>query len=538
MENTEETQEKLDGVIIVGEDVIEVSGNEIIIDDTDHCQQKAFESNVENYKNSLSSTMREKSMITLSLYNSIMNALRCGKGGKKVGIDVKFYSWCKTHFKIVLNADVEILCSIKNGTRIAVMEHYYKILKEAHLKTGHGGRDKVRYETGQHYYWIPSKVIDVFLPTCVSCQLRKPLKAHVVPTAIISLGFMMRLQMDLVDMRTRPDGESKWILHCRDHFTKYSWAYALPSKEAHYVAENLLSLFYQFGPSKILQSDNGKEFTAHVIKDLKIMWPGLIIINGRPRHPQSQGLVERGNSTLCDILGKLMHDRNTNHWTSCLLPAIYSMNTSLAQGIKHTPFEVVFGQKPRVDLTLWQSIVEQGIEDEDDLPLSIREQLDETSNKNNAENEGLEELPHMAIRAKAADVYLTRATRQQHAHQARLQSLKDKCNVGDFVGLRIDKVDRTNTDPKILPCVVIELNNERVKLACVYGIIDQWWSIDSVTGLSAVPVELINLKVDELRELSMITASKLRNLDWPKKLGQSWIGLTTKDMILVWTSPI
>jgi transposase InsO family protein len=214
------------------------------------------------------------------------------------------------------------------------------------------------------------------------------MKSHVVPTAIISLGFMTRLQIDLIDMRTRPDGEFKWILHCRDHFTKYSWVYALTRKEARQVAENLVQLFFQFGPCKILQSDNGKEFTAQIIKDLKIMWPGLVILNGRPRHPQSQGLVERGNSTLCDILGKFMQDRDTSHWVTCLLPAIYSMNTSLAQGIKHTPFEVVFGQKPRLNMTLWQSIADQGIEDEDDLPPSIRKQLEETPDADVTKDEG------------------------------------------------------------------------------------------------------------------------------------------------------
>ncbi|CAF1589554.1 unnamed protein product [Rotaria magnacalcarata] len=183
--------------------------------------------------------------------------------------------------------------------------------------------------------------------------------------------------MNLIDMRTRPDEDFKWILHCRDHFTKYSWAYALPSKEPRYVAESLLQLFFQFGSCKILQSDNGKKFTARIIKDLKIKWPELVILNGRPRHPQSQGLVERGNSTLCDILGKCMHDRDTSHWVSWLLPAIYSMNTSIAQGIKYTPFEVVLGQRPRLNMTLWQSISDQGIEDDDDIPPSIRKQLED-----------------------------------------------------------------------------------------------------------------------------------------------------------------
>ncbi len=66
----------------------------------------------------------------------------------------------------------------------------------------------------------------------MSCHVRRPLKSHILPTAIISLGFMTRFQIDVVDMRTRPNGEFKWILHCRDHFSNYSRAYLLPSKEA------------------------------------------------------------------------------------------------------------------------------------------------------------------------------------------------------------------------------------------------------------------------------------------------------------------
>ena len=159
------------------------------------------------------------------------------------------------------------------------------------MRTGHGGQDKMRHGVGLHYYWIPSKIIDACLPTSVSCQMRKPVKSHVIWTAIILTGFVTRLQMNLIDMRTRPDGEFKWIIHCRDQFTKYSWSFALPSKEARCIAENLLKIFFQFGPCKLLQSGNRREFTAQIIKDLKIMWPGLIILNvmaidRTTRHPR------------------------------------------------------------------------------------------------------------------------------------------------------------------------------------------------------------------------------------------------------------
>ncbi len=64
------------------------------------------------------------------------------------------------------------------------------------------------------------------------------------------------------------------------------------------------------------------------------------------------------------------------------------MNTSIAQGIKHTPFEVVFGQKPRLNVTLWKSIVDQGIENEEDLPPSILKQLAQISNTYATRDEG------------------------------------------------------------------------------------------------------------------------------------------------------
>ena len=95
------------------------------------------------------------------------------------------------------------------------------------------------------------------------------------------------------------------MCHVRDHFTRFSWAKSLTSKRAVEVAAYLFDLFHSLGsPPTILQSDNGKEFCASVITELTQMWPSLKIIHGRPRHPQSQGLVERANGILEQKLGK------------------------------------------------------------------------------------------------------------------------------------------------------------------------------------------------------------------------------------------
>ena len=71
------------------------------------------------------------------------------------------------------------------------------------------------------------------------------------------------------------------------------------------------------GPA-ILQSDNGKEFVAKVIHALVGIWPGTHIINGRPRHPQSQGSVERANRTLEDKLSAWLKDNNREDWSTGL----------------------------------------------------------------------------------------------------------------------------------------------------------------------------------------------------------------------------
>jgi transposase InsO family protein len=72
----------------------------------------------------------------------------------------------------------------------------------------------------------------------------------------------------------------------------------LTTKRAGEFARQLLKIFLDFGAPHVLQSDSGREFTAEIISELSTLWPGLVLVHGRPCHPQSQGSVERSNATL------------------------------------------------------------------------------------------------------------------------------------------------------------------------------------------------------------------------------------------------
>ncbi|CAG8447880.1 15072_t:CDS:1, partial [Cetraspora pellucida] len=89
--------------------------------------------------------------------------------------------------------------------------------------------------------------------------------------------------------------------------------------EAAEVAAFLFSVFTVFGPPYILQSDDGREFTAQIIYELLSLWKEIYIINGWPHYPQSQGSVENSNKTLKNTLSTWMEDNNRKDWSIGLL---------------------------------------------------------------------------------------------------------------------------------------------------------------------------------------------------------------------------
>ena len=74
------------------------------------------------------------------------------------------------------------------------------------------------------------------------------------------------------------------------------------TKRAAEVAFQLHDIFLFSGAPAILQSDNGSEFTVHVITELRQLWPQLVLVQGKPMHPQIQGSVERANGYIKDML--------------------------------------------------------------------------------------------------------------------------------------------------------------------------------------------------------------------------------------------
>ena len=130
-------------------------------------------------------------------------------------------------------------------------------------------------------------------------------------------------QIDLIDMRHRPDGTYKWVGHYMDHWSKFHILFPLMRKSAAEVGLNLQNqVFAYLGTPRILHSDNGREFVNEIVHELVKHWPGKVtIVSGRPRNPKCQGLVEQGNHTVEKLLAARFHEQEDDDyppWTEWL----------------------------------------------------------------------------------------------------------------------------------------------------------------------------------------------------------------------------
>ncbi|XP_022914010.2 KRAB-A domain-containing protein 2-like [Onthophagus taurus] len=249
----------------------------------------------------------------------------------------------------------------------------FDVLHEAHIRIGHGGRDRMMKEVWSHYKNITRKDIETYIQLCEPCQQKqKGIKKGITVKPIISSEFNSRCQVDLIDFQSQPDGENKFILVYQDHLTKFVVLRPLKSKRAEEVAYTLLDIFTLLGAPAILQSDNGREFSNKIIENLKTYWPTLKIIHGKPRHSQSQGSVERANQDIENMLTTWMQDNDNSHWSEGIRFVQLMKNRAFHAGIKQTPYEALFGCKVKVGLSLPNHFT-RSVETEEDLEKIIQD---------------------------------------------------------------------------------------------------------------------------------------------------------------------
>jgi len=164
---------------------------------------------------------------------------------------------------------------------------------------------------------------------------------------IQSFDFNELVQGNLIDYSAEPDGDLRWVLHLRCHFSKFTALYAIRSKEAEEVAKCVRQWVMHHGPFPIWHSDNGKEFKG-LLEHLLIEWD-IAIRRGRPRRPQTQGGVERANSIAKKKINALRFASGNHRWSQHLNTVADQINRTVSATTGSSPYMIASGgRQPRL----------------------------------------------------------------------------------------------------------------------------------------------------------------------------------------------
>lgn len=140
-------------------------------------------------------------------------------------------------------------------------------------------------------------------------------------------------------------GRNVWYLHMIDQFTRFSAAAIIKSKQSSVIVHNFMKYWIAVhGPPKVLISDNGGEFNNDEFHDMCENF-NIEVKTTAAYSPWSNGLLERHNQILSNILLNIMSDKKDLDWETALCWALAAKN-SMINNHGFSPYQLVYGRNP------------------------------------------------------------------------------------------------------------------------------------------------------------------------------------------------
>jgi transposase InsO family protein len=235
---------------------------------------------------------------------------------------------------------------------------------------GHFGREKTLELLRRQYWWpkMNAYVAD-YVSSCMSCQQAKP-RRHKPYGLLRPLpepeGPWEDLTMDFItDLPPSKRGKLVYdaVLVIVDRKTKMA-LYRPTTKtcDARELADILLdSVVSRFGVPKSIVTDRGTLFTS-------AYWSELCYIARIKKrlstafHPQTDGQTERQNQTLIHWLRCYVDEQQSN-WANLLPMAEFAHNNSFINSTGCSPFRMLYGYDPHMDLRIDEHISIPSLQD-------------------------------------------------------------------------------------------------------------------------------------------------------------------------------
>ncbi|UYV66676.1 hypothetical protein LAZ67_4002521 [Cordylochernes scorpioides] len=236
------------------------------------------------------------------------------------------------------------LLVVPKKRRKEVMSEYHN-----HMLNGHLGVARTTYRLKNKYYW-PSMLKDVseFVKTCHLCQSRKG--SNHLPSGLLqpippaNYPFE-RIGIDFVGPLPSTKRRRKWIIVLTDYYTKYAETKAVSEATVKEVSTFLIEhIILRHGAPKFLISDRGSQFTSNLMKEVMKMCKVKHCFT-TSYHPQTNGLTERLNRTLINMISMYLNTDQKN-WDEILPFITHAYNTTIQETTGYSPFFLLFGREP------------------------------------------------------------------------------------------------------------------------------------------------------------------------------------------------
>lgn len=225
-------------------------------------------------------------------------------------------------------------------------------LQGVHDDMGHPGRDRTMSILRDRFWW-PGMTSDSesWVRNCDRCIKRKSSTNIRAPLVSITSSYPTELVcMDYLTLEPSKGGIGN-ILVITDHFTRYAMAIPTKNQTAKTTAEAFFNNFVvHYGLPTRIHSDQGANFESELIRELCEL-TGMKKSRTTIYHPMSNGMTERFNRTLIAMLGTL-EPHQKHDWKKHIAPLVHAYNCTRHESTGVSPFELMFGRKPRLPIDL------------------------------------------------------------------------------------------------------------------------------------------------------------------------------------------
>ena len=195
------------------------------------------------------------------------------------------------------------------------------------------------------------KDVEHWCKSCVDCAMKKsPRNTKRAPLLPLPVeGAFDRVAVDVLGPFKPSSRQNRYIVVFSDYLTRWCEAFPVPSVEAFVIARLLVDeIIARLGAPRVLLSDRGTNFLSRLVAEVCKIFQ-IQKVHTSSYHQQTDGLVERFNSTLCQSLSMYVA-RNQKDWDDFIPLILFAHRTSISEAIGDSPFYCLYGREPRLPL--------------------------------------------------------------------------------------------------------------------------------------------------------------------------------------------